>query len=84
MRQAALTRNKDEAPLASAISAAVAIKLGPICNMRSSGSRDIGPAIVTTPSTLPACVRTGADIALMPGAKTSTITLKPRVRAFPI
>ena len=53
-RQAGLSRSSDdEAPLASAISASVAINLEPICSMRSSGSRNMGPAIVTTPRRRP-------------------------------
>ena len=44
-----MTRNSDEASLASAISATVAIRLELVCSMRSSGSRNIGPSYCHDP-----------------------------------
>ena len=49
--------------------------------MRFSVSLTNGPAMVTTPMAFHRAARTGADMAAMPGAKTSMITLKPRLRA---
>jgi hypothetical protein len=48
--------------------------------MRCSVSRTSGPAMVMTPITSPSRFRTTADIALIPGAKVSTIMLNPRFR----
>jgi hypothetical protein len=77
---AGLSNNADTQRVA-ARSAAACSSAGANACMRSTFNRARGPAMLITPSAALPRSHTGAAIAVMPGAKTSSIIEEPRSRA---